>query len=153
MREGAIGLLANQSFLWVHWFPCFRLLVMSPLGFKARVGSLICTWQRHMWHMFPEIYLWYDTCWPLGGQHGSQAIFIHILLSRHWWGLRLWSIMLLPYVWNETDALLTEPCQLGWLINVNYLKIICWHLTISWHNQPCYLVEYENTVTLSYSIY
>ena len=28
--------------------PCLGLLVMSPLGLKARVGSLIRTWQRCM---------------------------------------------------------------------------------------------------------
>ena len=28
---------------------------MSPLGFKARVGSLIHAWSRHMCYMFPEI--------------------------------------------------------------------------------------------------
>ena len=27
--------------------PCFRLLVMSPIGFKTRVDSVICTWWRH----------------------------------------------------------------------------------------------------------
>ena len=47
---------------------------MSPLGFKARVGSLIYTWWRHTWYMFPEIHLWCDTCWSLGGQHGSQSL-------------------------------------------------------------------------------
>ena len=26
---------------WGHWYPCFGFLVMSPLGFKARVGCLI----------------------------------------------------------------------------------------------------------------
>ena len=31
---------------WGHWYPCFGLLVMSALGIKARVGSLIRTWQR-----------------------------------------------------------------------------------------------------------
>ena len=36
----------HRSFLWGHWYPCFWLLVTSPLGFKARVGSLIHTWQR-----------------------------------------------------------------------------------------------------------
>ena len=25
-----------------HWYPCFWFLVMSPLGFKARMGCLIC---------------------------------------------------------------------------------------------------------------
>ena len=32
-----------ESFLWGHWYPCFGLLVTSPLGFKARVGSLFRT--------------------------------------------------------------------------------------------------------------
>ena len=26
---------------WGHWYPCFGLLVTSPLGFKARVGSAL----------------------------------------------------------------------------------------------------------------
>ena len=30
-----------KSFLWGHWYPCCGLLVISPLGFKSRVGSLI----------------------------------------------------------------------------------------------------------------
>ena len=34
-----------MSFLWD---PCFGLLVMSPIGYKARVGSLIRAWQRCM---------------------------------------------------------------------------------------------------------
>ena len=25
-------------------------------------------------YMFPEIHLWCDTCWPLGSQHGNQAV-------------------------------------------------------------------------------
>ena len=31
-----------MSFLWGHWYLCFGLLVMSALGFKARVDSLAC---------------------------------------------------------------------------------------------------------------
>ena len=30
-------------FLGGHWYPCFGFLVMSPLGFKARVGSALFT--------------------------------------------------------------------------------------------------------------
>ena len=26
---------------WDHWYPCFGILVTSPLGFKARVGSAL----------------------------------------------------------------------------------------------------------------
>ena len=36
----------RRLFLWAHWYPCFGLLVMSPLGFKVRVGSLIRAWER-----------------------------------------------------------------------------------------------------------
>ena len=63
-----------ESFLWGHWYPCFGLLVISPLGFKARVGNLIRAWWRRMHYTFPEIHLWCDTCWPLGSQHGNRAI-------------------------------------------------------------------------------
>ena len=30
-----------MSFLGGHWYPCFEFLVMSPIGFKARVGSAL----------------------------------------------------------------------------------------------------------------
>ena len=30
-----------MSFFWGHWYPCFGFLVMSPLGFKARVASAL----------------------------------------------------------------------------------------------------------------
>ena len=45
------------------------------LVWKPRVCSLIHTWQRHMWCMFHDIYLWCDTCWALDGQHGGQSLF------------------------------------------------------------------------------
>ena len=32
-----------MSFLGGHWYPCFGFLVMSPLGFKVRVGSALFT--------------------------------------------------------------------------------------------------------------
>ena len=41
-----INLGGHKSFLLGHWYTCFELLVMSPLGFKARVDSLICAWLR-----------------------------------------------------------------------------------------------------------
>ena len=47
---------------------------MSPLGFKARMGSPIRTWWKCTCYTFPEIHLWCDICWPLGGQHGSRAV-------------------------------------------------------------------------------
>ena len=72
----------HKSFLWGHWYPCFGLLVTSPLDFKARVGNLICTKLRHTWYIFPEIHLWCDMCWPLGSQHGSCLLSPHACFSR-----------------------------------------------------------------------
>ena len=51
----------SHVLLWSHWYLCFGLLVKPPLGFKTRVGSLIHTWQRHIWYTFAEIHLWHDT--------------------------------------------------------------------------------------------
>ena len=69
----------HKSFLWGHWYPCFGLLVMSPLGFKARVDSLICTWQRHI---FPKIDLWCNTFAGVYGQHSDQSVSSHVCFSR-----------------------------------------------------------------------
>ena len=38
----------DKSILSGHWYPFFRLLVTSSLGFRARVGNLIRTRQRSM---------------------------------------------------------------------------------------------------------
>ena len=75
----------HQSFLWGHWYPCFGLLVMTALYFKARVDTLACV-LCHLHAMKSKIHVWCDTCWPLGSQHGSWAILIHILANKHWWG-------------------------------------------------------------------
>ena len=38
-----------SAFLWGHWYPCFGLLMTTPVSLKARVGSLICTcWSMHV---------------------------------------------------------------------------------------------------------
>ena len=42
---------------------------------KVRVGSLIHTWQIHMWCTFPEIHLWSDTCQPPDGQYRNWSLF------------------------------------------------------------------------------
>ena len=51
----------NPNFLKGSWRTkalLVHVLVISPLGFNARVGSFICTWWRHTCYMFPEIHLW-----------------------------------------------------------------------------------------------
>ena len=80
----------RTSFLWGYWYPFLALLVT----FQARVGSLIRTWQSCMCYMFPEIYLWCNTYWPVGSEHGSEAILFHVPLTKHWWGSKPGSIVL-----------------------------------------------------------
>ena len=75
----------HQFFLCGHWYPCFGFQVTSALGFKTRVDFIACMLVAcAQW--IPQIYLWCDTCWPLGSQHGIWAISIYILVSRHGWG-------------------------------------------------------------------
>ena len=67
----------HNSFPWGHWCPRFGFLVMSAMGFKARVdASLMCFLTYVQW--IPQIHLWWDTCWPLCSQHGSQSFLIHM---------------------------------------------------------------------------
>ena len=81
---------------WGHWYPCFGLLVMSPLGFKARVGSLIRTWQRCTWYTFLETHLWCNTYQPLSDQHGSWSL-SHMHVSAEV-GCGTWSLV---YIYNQ----------------------------------------------------
>ena len=64
----------HQSFLWGHWYPCFGLLVTSWLGFKARVGPLACMLCCLCFMDSSDSPL-VNTCWLLGNQHDSWAIF------------------------------------------------------------------------------
>ena len=98
----------HESFFWGDWYPCFGLLVKSPLDFKVRVGSVVCTWQRHTSYSFPEIHLWCDTCWPLGRQHGHWADLFHIPVKA-----------------------LVETGDLNWL---NWLNYAGWALCLHVHN-------------------
>ena len=84
----------------------FGFLVTLPLGFKARVCSLIHALWRHMCYTFPEIHLWCNTCQPVDSQHSSQADLFHIPVSRYWLGSKPSPIML------QIKVLLTD---LWWL--------------------------------------
>ena len=95
---------------WGHWYPCFELLVMSPLGFKARVGSLIWTLRRHTWYTFPEIHLWCDTSASIYGQHSSQSLSPHACFSRG----RMLDLNHRPPAW-QVDALTTRPQWPGFI--------------------------------------
>ena len=69
-------IVGHKSFFWSHWCPCFRFLVMSALGFKARMDPLlVCFLTCAQW--IPQIHLWCDTCWPLDSQYGSQSRSLH----------------------------------------------------------------------------
>ena len=50
----------------------WHLLWVSKPEWVLPYSSLVEVYMLH--YTFCEIHLWCDTCWPLGGQHGSQAI-------------------------------------------------------------------------------
>ena len=66
---------------WGHWYSCFGLLVMFPLDFKARVGSLIHTWWRHKWYTLAEIHFRCNTFAGVYIQHGNQSLSPHACFS------------------------------------------------------------------------
>ena len=62
-----------MSYFGGHWYSCLGFLVMSPLGFKARVGCLICIAEANVM-TFPEIHLWCYTCRSLGGWLAASPV-------------------------------------------------------------------------------
>ena len=68
VRDSGFGsvsapLFKNDRFFVAPWMPLFwTFLVMCALGFKARVGSPICTWLKYMSYMLPKSHLWCNTC-------------------------------------------------------------------------------------------
>ena len=56
----------HMSYIGATGSPVFGFLVMSPLGFKARVVFALFALWGFMWCIFPEIHLWcytLATCW------------------------------------------------------------------------------------------
>ena len=100
-----LGFRVAYSFLKKFWRT--QVLIVGPLiplfwtsddvssGFRSQSG------QPYLYsevYMFPEIHFWYNTSWPLGGQHGSWAILFYVPVSRHWWVFKQGSIIpLLPH--------------------------------------------------------
>ena len=115
----------HQSFWWGHWYPCFVLLVSSGLGFKARVCPLLACFVTCM-QQYPQIHLWCDTCQSLGSQHGSWAILIHILVSKHWWSSNLGSIWAASFFFQflvSQDKISKSEVIIWWIISLlTYIK-------------------------------
>ena len=117
--------------------PVYGLLVMSPLGFKARVGSAlfelsrgICVtlhvpWDSPLvWHLLTS----WRPAWQLSCLH---------IPVRHWWDSKPGAIMLPLTVWDQADALPTELSRLGKprptnIVHISpfnkfrFLRLKCW---------------------------
>ena len=98
-----------SPFLWGHWYPCFGLLVTSPLGFKARVGSALFELSRgipvmlHVPWDSPLVWHLLTSWWP-----AWQLSHLFHIPARHWWDSKPGAIMPLLTVWDQADALPTE---------------------------------------------
>ena len=118
----------HQSFLWGHWYPCFRLRVMSALGFNARVDLSLNFLTCMQW--IPQINFCCDTCWPLDGLNCTWAFlppamkllqgnvftpFCHSFhRGRAWWGWHEWwsgaYVAKGGHVWQRGHAWQREVC-------------------------------------------
>ena len=77
----------GQNLFWVMYNQWLYLFYHHIFITKPEWISLLgCFIACMKWN--PQIHLWCDTCSPVGGQHGSWAILIFVLVNKHWWGLR-----------------------------------------------------------------
>ena len=65
--------------IWDHWYPCFRFLVTSPLGFKARLGSALFIFYSGECNVHSLRY----TCQPL-----DSHLLTCISRGRSWLGIK-----------------------------------------------------------------
>ena len=121
----------HKSFLWGHWYPCFGFLVMSALGFKARVDFLTCL-VHHLCTTDSSdspVVQYLLTSWWLVWE---PSCFIHVLAYRHWWGSesRIKCAMLPHGMWQDRPTLHTSWTAyfldyLKKILKVNCEKILC----------------------------
>ena len=91
--------------LWGHWYPCFRLLVMFPLGSKPDGQPYLYLAEVYMLHVPWDSPLVRHllTSWQPAWQP-SRLFHIPVI---HWWDLKLRAIMPPLTVWDQADALPT----------------------------------------------
>ena len=102
-----LKIVEDMSPFWGHWYPYFGLLVMSPLGFKARVGSAlfelsggICVTLHVPWDS-PLVRHWSTSWWP-----AWQLSRLFYIPARHWWDSKPGAIMPPLTVWDQAGQTL-----------------------------------------------
>ena len=113
--------LNSHSYIFSNFWRAYVIFVgmlislpwTSPLGFKARVGSLICTWWRHMCYMFPGVT-------PTDLMAAAELIF-STYMRQGIGGTRTWDLSLhrrtlyrLSYVGPHTHSLLLAVSSSHW---------------------------------------
>ena len=72
----------------------------------------------------PQIHLWCDTCWRYGGQHGSQAFFIHVFADNLFW----------TYYWSSNMKLIPPFAFCG-----DVFKVWEWSLLAFWSHHTNFI--------------
>ena len=93
---------------------------MSPLSFKARVGSLISVWWKCVTHSL--IFTSGVTPADLLVANMAAKIFSSTYLWAGIGGAENWDLSSCHWVtvWDQADALLTELCRPGWGFEANF---------------------------------
>ena len=63
----------HQFFLWGHWYPFLDFWWHLP-EFQSQCWILSLAYFIACMQWNPQIHLWGDSCWPLGGQDGNRAV-------------------------------------------------------------------------------
>ena len=75
------------NFLWGHCYPCYGLLVTSPLGFKARVLSVLFPLGRGVYLVRSLRFISGATPANLLAASMAAELISSTYLQRHWWNL------------------------------------------------------------------
>ena len=96
----------HKSFSWGHWYPCFGLLVVSALGFKARVDAFFACFLACVILRFTS------GATPADCIEVSMAAKPYRCVCKHWW--RLWSGLKPTTIYAASTVLYTIlPLRLG----------------------------------------
>ena len=105
--------------MWGHGYPCFGLLVMSALGFKARVDPLACMLCCCAMKSSDSLLVQHLlTCWWQAWQpiHSHP----HTCENTNWWGSRLGSIVHIAASQCETRQTLYQLGEKYYVLLLGY---------------------------------
>ena len=112
--------------LWGHWQLCFEFWVISPLGFKSRVGSLIShlaeAYMLHIRWDSPLVQHLLTSWQPVWQPSPSLPKYLRAGIGGAW--NQSLSCRRCPTMWDQADILPTKLCQVGFQFDKFYRRYV-----------------------------